>query len=227
MTDWLEFDWERSKRTGIPEAVLCEGKTEMQLDAIVRGALERGIPLLLTRLSLEQADTLRCNPEINEQLDYDANSNTAWTAVLAPKPASSGQIAVVAAGSSDYHVATEAMRTLTFHGVPDVRLFGDVGVAGLWRLLQHVDTLKQYRVLIAVAGMEGALFSVLAGLVPGAVIAVPSAVGYGVSAGGQAALQSALSSCAPGVVTVNIDNGFGAAVAAMKMLGLTQSEPQT
>jgi NCAIR mutase (PurE)-related protein len=94
-----------------------------------------------------------------------------------------------------------------------------VGVAGFWRLLSIAEELSQYRVLIAVAGMEGALFSVLAGLVPGLVIAVPSPVGYGVSAGGTAALSSALSSCAPGVVTVNIGNGYGAAIAARKLLG--------
>lgn len=97
-------------------------------------------------------------------------------------------------------------------------VFADVGVAGLWRLQSIADELRSYRVLIAVAGMEGALFSVLAGLVPSLVIAVPSPVGYGVSQGGQAALSSALASCTPGIVTVNIGNGFGAAAAAWKII---------
>jgi NCAIR mutase (PurE)-related protein len=100
----------------------------------------------------------------------------------------------------------------------EVGLVTDVGVAGLWRLLDKVEQLRGYRVVIAVAGMEGALFSTVTGLVPGLVIAVPSSVGYGVSQGGNAALSSALASCAPGIVVVNIDNGFGAACAAQKIL---------
>lgn len=99
-------------------------------------------------------------------------------------------------------------------------VYADVGVAGLWRLLSVAEELARYRVLIAVAGMEGALFSALAGLVPGLVIAVPSPVGYGVSRDGAAALTSALASCAPGIVTVNVGNGFGAAAAARKALGM-------
>jgi NCAIR mutase (PurE)-related protein len=128
-------------------------------------------------------------------------------------------IGIVAAGTSDLPVAREAARTLAFAG-HHAEIIADVGVAGLWRLLGCLDALRQCRVLIAVAGMEGALFSVLAGLVKAPVIAVPTSVGYGIAEGGKAALYAALASCAPGLVVVNIDNGFGAAAAAIKMLRL-------
>ena len=114
-------------------------------------------------------------------------------------------------------VATEARETLRFNGFQP-SLISDVGVAGLWRLLDRIDEIRQASVVIAVAGMEGALFSVLGGLISAPIIAVPTSVGYGVSRDGKTALTSALASCAPGIVTVNIDNGFGAAVAAIKML---------
>ncbi|MPT24476.1 MAG: nickel pincer cofactor biosynthesis protein LarB, partial [Starkeya sp.] len=131
---------------------------------------------------------------------------------------SEARIAVVAAGTSDLPVAREVVRTLAFNG-QGARLVADVGVAGLWRLMERIEEIRACRVVIAVAGMEGALFSVLGGLVAAPVIAVPTSVGYGVAEGGRAALTSALASCAPGVVAVNIDNGFGAACAALKMLG--------
>ena len=130
---------------------------------------------------------------------------------------------IVAAGTSDLGVATEAARTLGFHGYA-APLIADVGVAGLWRLMARLEELRTADVLIVVAGMEGALFSVVAGLVAAPVIALPSSVGYGVAAAGRAALHSALASCAPGVVVVNIDNGFGAAAAAIKMLRMARSD---
>jgi hypothetical protein len=124
---------------------------------------------------------------------------------------------VVCAGTSDLPVAREAARTLHFAGY-DAPVIADVGVAGLWRLMQRIDEIRSFEVVIAVAGMEGALFSVLAGLVDAPVIAVPTSVGYGVAHGGHAALHSALASCATGIVAVNIDNGFGAAGAALRLL---------
>jgi len=223
MNEWLEFDWDRGARTGVPEAVFAQGKTLAQLEQIVAGALTRDTPLLLTRLDAEPARQLGIFASDASNgtytLDYDLSSRTAWTKPHATRAELAGQVAVVAAGTADHRVAREAVRTMEFNGAASVPLIGDVGVAGLWRLLKHVDELRTYRVLIAAAGMEGALFSVLAGLVPGVVIAVPTSVGYGVSQGGQAALHCALASCAPGIVAVNIDNGFGAACAALKMLG--------
>ncbi|MEM7404498.1 MAG: nickel pincer cofactor biosynthesis protein LarB [Pseudomonadota bacterium] len=215
-TEWLQFDWDRGARTGVGEAVLASGKSAAQLEVIVGQADERGHPLLLTRLEAAAAEALA--PMARQPFDYDAVSRTAFLGQHPERPGSAGAAAVVAAGSSDLPVASEARRTLEFWGVRDVPLVGDVGVAGLWRLLERVDELRERRVLIAVAGMEGALFSVLAGLVGGLVIAVPSSVGYGVSAAGEVALKSALASCAPGVVTVNIDNGYGAACAALKLM---------
>jgi NCAIR mutase (PurE)-related protein len=195
----FQIDWDRERRTGVPEAILCQGKTPAQIDAII--VASTGRRLLLTRLSAAAYEAL--GRETRELLDYDLLSRTA---LLGESIAllDSG-IGIVAAGTSDLPVAREAARTLAFTG-HRAEIVVDVGVAGLWRLM------------IAVAGMEGALFSVLAGLVRAPVIAVPTSVGYGVAEGGNVALDAALASCAPGLVVVNIDNGFGAAAAALKML---------
>ena len=126
---------------------------------------------------------------------------------------------MVTAGTSDLPVAREAIRTLAFYDIA-AREIADVGVAGLWRILAHEDALRRFPAVIVVAGMEGALFSVVAGMVGGLVVAVPTSTGYGVAEGGRTALHAALASCAPGLVTVNIDNGYGAACAAIRALGL-------
>lgn len=214
LTTDVRFDWLRGVRTGVPEVVFSEGKPLPTLLRILAEAKGRGQPLLLTRLTPDVAAQLVAAGA--PSLDFDPLSRTAFLGQPRP-PRHPGAAAVVCAGSSDLPVAYEAARTLHFLGAPGPT-YADVGVAGLWRLLEIAGELRRYRVIVAVAGMEGALFSVLAGLVPGIVIAVPSSVGYGVGRGGHAALASALSSCAPGVVTVNIDNGFGAAAAAVKML---------
>ncbi len=212
----FQIDWDRERRTGVPEAVFCQGKTPAQIAAIVAAAADRR--LLLTRLSPAAHEALP--PEARDRLDYDPLSATA---VLGGEiPLVAGGIGIVAAGTSDLAVAREAARTLAFAG-QRAEITADVGVAGLWRLTARLDELRQCRVLIAVAGMEGALFSVLAGLVEAPVVAVPTSVGYGVAQGGMAALHSALASCAPGLVVVNVDNGFGAAAAALKMLRAGQA----
>lgn len=211
----VRMDWEREARTGVPEAVFAAGKTTAQIETIVAMALERDKRLLVTRL--EEASLASLSSGVRDALDYDPVSRTA--VVGGPVPLTACGVGIVAAGTSDMPVALEAERTLGFAG-HEASLIADVGVAGLWRLMERRDELVRMRIIIAVAGMEGALFSVVAGLVPAPVIAVPSSVGYGVAAGGTAALSSALASCAPGVTVVNIDNGFGAAVAAIKMLRL-------
>lgn len=213
--DDIRFDWERAARTGVPEAVLATGKSTGQLDSILQEAGARQAVVLLTRLTSEAFEALR--PEHRQAMDYDPVSRTAILGTPRPRPDLDGQIAIVAAGSSDMPVALEARRSLAASGVA-APVYADVGVAGLWRLLGVAEELRGYSVLVAVAGMEGALFSVLAGLVPGLVVAVPSSVGYGVSRNGEAALSSALATCAPGVVTVNVDNGFGAAAACLKIV---------
>lgn len=215
----FEMDWERIARTGTIEAVLCEPKTTAQVDAIVEHARALGRRLLLTRLDRERFDRLASS--VRQSLDYDETSRTAILGPLWPQR-QPPRIAIVCGGTSDAAVAGEASRTLAFAGEGSSR-FVDVGVAGLWRLMEHLDDIRAHRIVIVVAGMEGALFSVLAGLVSSAVIAVPTSVGYGVAAGGRAALSAALASCASGIAVVNIDNGFGAAQVALRILG----EPAT
>ncbi|MBS7700990.1 MULTISPECIES: nickel pincer cofactor biosynthesis protein LarB [unclassified Chelatococcus] len=216
MADFI-LDWEREARTGVPEAVFCAGKTAGDIAAIIAAARGEERPLLLTRLSPEIWAGL---PEASRAgLDYDARSRTACLGGRDAGPQPSRSVVIVAAGTSDLGVALEAQRTLWFHGI-DAPLIADVGVAGLWRLMARIEEIRHHDVVIAVAGMEGALFSVLAGLVKAPVIAVPTSVGYGVAAGGQAALSTALASCSPGIATVNIDGGFSAAILAKKMIDI-------
>lgn len=207
----FEIDWEREQRTGVAEAVLCDGKTAVQIDAILAAAGER--PMLLTRL--DEPRHAQLSAESRRRLDYDSLSRTAIHGDRAA-PTKSGP-GIVCAGTSDLPVAREAARSLAFAGYV-APIVADVGVAGLWRLMRRIDEIRAFRVVIAVAGMEGALFSVLSGLVEAPVIAVPTSIGYGVAAGGRTALDSALASCATGVVAVNIDNGFGGASAALRIL---------
>ena len=213
------LDASRRERTGLDEAIFCAGKSLAQIEAILAHAESAGRRLLLTRL--DPADHAALPAERTAGLDYDPVSRTAILGSVDP-PAdvaagSEPRAGVVTAGSSDVPVAREAARTLLYDGHP-CREIHDVGVAGLWRLLDRLDEIRAFDVVIAVAGMEAALASVLGGLVPGAVIAVPTSTGYGVAAGGETALRAALTSCAPGVTVVNIDNGYGAACAAARIL---------
>jgi NCAIR mutase (PurE)-related protein len=218
MSDDFRIDWDRERRTGTAEAVFASGKSTEQIAAILRSA--GGRRLLVTRLTVEAFRALPA--DLTAQLDHDPLSRTAVFG--SPAAVGPARVCVVAAGTSDLPVAREAARTLAFHG-EGAHLVADVGVAGLWRLMAEIETIRRHAVVIAVAGMEGALFSVLAGLVEAPVIAVPTSVGYGVAEGGKAALASALSACAPGIATVNIDNGFGAACLALRMLAIPPPSP--
>jgi len=200
--------------------VLAESKSAEQLLDIARQALERQQGVLMTRVQDEKAALLA--QQLPGSVHYHAQARTVVIGDPPPESQSRNQavrVAIVAAGTSDMPVVAEIEQSLLYLGEPSAR-YVDVGVAGLWRLTELADELAEYSLLIAVAGMEGALFSVLAGLVPTPVIAVPASVGYGVGAGGHVALNSALSSCVPGVAVVNIDNGFGAAALAVKLLGI-------
>ncbi|MGD9741016.1 MAG: nickel pincer cofactor biosynthesis protein LarB [Dongiaceae bacterium] len=218
----FEIDWDRERRTRVVEALLCEGKSSAQIVEILGSA--KGRRMLLTRLAAEVFDELPT--ELRSALDYEPLSRTAILGE--PPPQLESGIGIVCAGTSDLPVGLEAARTLAFHGHA-CTLIADVGVAGLWRLLRRLDEIRGFSVVIAVAGMEGALFSVLAGLVDSPIVAVPTSVGYGVGAGGQLALNAALAGCGPGLTTVNIDNGFGAACAAGRMrrhlIGYAHTKP--
>jgi len=209
-------DFGRGARIGLEEAVYCANKQAAQIEGVLAQHEARRHPCLLTRLSPQQFAAL--GDGWRSQLDYDPVSRTGFF-LEGRRLGAVPQVAVVSGGSSDAPVCGEAARTLAFHGVASTRV-EDVGVAGLWRLMDRLDEIRRHPVVIAVAGMEGALFSVLGGLVGGVVIAVPSSVGYGVAAAGDLSLRSALASCAPGIVVVNIDNGYGAACAALRVLGL-------
>lgn len=211
----LTFDVRRAERIGLEEAVLAESKPLALLVSLLEGARAEARRLLVTRLTGEQHAALPS--PLAGDLDYCTLSRVAWLGA----PAATGEgctVAIVTAGTSDAAVATEAQRVLRWSGV-EARLHADVGVAGLWRLLERADELRRADVVIVCAGMDAALPSVVAGLVPGAVIAVPTSAGYGVATGGQVALNAALASCAPGVTVVNIDNGYGAACAALRITG--------
>lgn len=210
----VTYDYDRSVRLGMPEAIYCEGKDTASLDAILAELVARpDYPVLLTRLT--QAKLAELDPALAARLDHDPLSATAI--LHGCRPAKLGRVAVVCAGTSDLRVAQEALRTLTFSGFA-AELVVDVGVAGIHRLLDRIDHIRQFDVVIVVAGMDAALASVMGGLVSQPVIAVPTSVGYGVATGGTTALNSMLASCGQGVTVTNIDNGFGAACGAIRML---------
>ncbi len=217
------LDLQRRQRLGMVEAVWGEHKSAAQIAAIATKLWGAGEVLLVTRVSPQKAeavDALLSSPALHYHpearcLTFAAPAS-AETA-LAPSGSATTQVAVLGAGSSDLGVASEALLALHCHGV-GAELVLDVGVAGLHRLLDQLPLLRSMQVLIACAGMEGALPTVLAGLLPQPVIGVPVAVGYGVSAGGMAALHGMLASCAPGLTVVNVDNGYGAAMAALRIL---------
>ena len=210
----IKLDLQRHERLGFDEAIFCAGKTALHLAHILDQAAANGLRLLLTRLSAEQ---LRELPEAHRaRIDYEPISRTGYYG--APHDLTGApRVAVIAAGTSDVYVSREAARTLRYYGQPNVEIT-DVGVAGLWRLLERIEEIRRMPVVIAVAGMDAALPTVLGGLVPSVVIGVPTSVGYGVASGGEAALGAMLASCAPGLVVMNIDNGYGAACAALRIL---------
>lgn len=212
----VTFDRNRGARIGLEEAVFCAHKSQLQLDAILRDAVTEGRRMLMTRLNPDQHGTL--SEDLRQAIDYCPVSQTA---ILGPLPplAVTPRIALVSAGTSDAGPMAEALRVLAYGGMGATEI-SDVGVAGLWRLLEREAVLREMDVVIVFAGMDAALPSVIAGLVPGVVIGVPTSVGYGVATGGRVALDSILASCAPGVTVVNIDNGYGAATSALRMANM-------
>jgi NCAIR mutase (PurE)-related protein len=210
----IKLDFDRSQRIGLEEAIFCEGKTADHIVEILTQAKSKQQSFLLTRLNRETNATIT---EIqNFDLDYDELSQTAIFG-QAHDLRDENRVAIISAGTSDAAVAREAARTLRYYGHAP-REVADVGVAGLLRLMERLSDIQKSDVLIVVAGMDAALPTVLGGLVSQPIIGVPTSVGYGVAKGGESALKSMLSSCSSGLTVTNIDNGYGAACAALRML---------
>lgn len=208
----LNLDLDRRRRLGMVEAVWGADKTVEQIVAAARRLNAAGETLLVTRVDQTKAKAVR------QQLPALCYHPQARCITMGTLPTPPWQhLALLTGGSSDLPVAAEASIALACHGV-EAELIADVGVAGLHRLMARLDHLARFPVLIVCAGMEGSLATVVAGLLPQPVIAVPVSVGYGVSAGGHAACVGMLASCAPGLCVVNIDNGYGAAMVALRIL---------
>jgi len=210
---FARLDLHREIRTGMPEVIYGSGKTTEQLIAIAERLVGHGQNVLITRLDAEHAAALGTR---FPALVHHAEARLAVIEVASVTPTGRGTILVVSAGTADQPVAEEAAWTAALAGNEVERLY-DVGVAGLHRLLDGHGRLRGASVVIVVAGMEGALPSVVGGLVDVPVIAVPTSVGYGASFGGLAALLAMLNSCAAGLTVVNVDNGFGAGIAASRI----------
>lgn len=206
---FARLDTDRLRRRGFPEVIFCQGKTPAQVVKIVTALSESGQTVLGTRVNAEQAKAVKAAfPKVR----YHEAARVLILAVgRSPRPA--GCVVVLSAGTTDIPVAEEAALVAETLGARVERVY-DVGVAGLHRLLHHLPVMKKARVMIVAAGMEGALPSVVGGLTRCPIIAVPTSVGYGTSMGGITALLAMLNSCVPGITVVNIDNGFGAGVAA-------------
>lgn len=213
---FAQVDTHRALRKGFPEVIFGAGKTPAQVVGIATKLLERGQNVLVTRVTAEHAKAVR--KKFKRAVYHE--SARCLTIEKKPLPKRPGTIAVICAGTSDLPVAEEAAVTAEIMGNNVVRIH-DAGVAGLHRILSRLEILQQANVLVVVAGMEGALPSVVAGLVSKPVIAVPTSVGYGASFGGVAALLGMLNSCGSGVTVVNIDNGFGGGYAASQINALT------
>ena len=220
---FANLDHDRERRKGFPEVVYGQGKTREQILAISKRLLAKSGRLLVTRVPEETYLFLKAHIPI---LKYDAEARAIYHAgspeIRKRASLARGSVLVVCAGTSDIPVAAEAALTARLMGCK-VKTVHDVGVAGLHRLLARLPELRKASVIVAVAGMEGALPSVIAGLVDKPVIGVPTSVGYGSSLGGMAALLAILNSCASGLTVVNIDNGFGAGYAAAQILRLSQA----
>ena len=207
-TPEVRLDFDRERRKGVGEVVYCPGKSDEQLTTIACSVRERRANMAFSRMSPAQADLVADGDPV---LTYNPVSRLGT--IKSVEPQSRGLVAVLSAGSSDVPVAEEAAGVAEFSGCR-VEKFYDVGVAGLHRLLDVLPEIRRADVVIVVAGMDGALPSVVTGLVSSLVIGLPTSVGYGIATGGGVALNTMLSSCSPGLVVVNIDNGVGAGLAA-------------
>lgn len=212
------IDTDRKARLGFPEVIFGATKPVEALENIIKAYQKKGEAALATKVQVEKAEKLL---KVFPNAIYDELSGSFLWRKEIPKLIED-QIAVISAGTSDQYVVNEALYTLEYLG-HKAGCIQDIGVAGLHRLLNRLEDLRKFKVLIVVAGFEGALPTVVGGLLPQPIIAVPTSVGYGVSADGKAALHTMLASCANGITVVNIDNGYGAAMAAFRILRLLDS----
>ena len=217
MAEHFDIDFERKSRLGFPEIIFGTTKSAEILLEILQSYQQQGTNALVTKLQQEKAKKLQ---QKFPQALYDGESGC-FLLELDEGNLTPGQVAIISAGSSDLFVVNEIYYTLAYLGLIAQRI-NDVGVSGVHRLMSRVEDLKKYKVLIVVAGFEGALPTVVGGLLPQPIIAVPTSVGYGVATGGSVALNTMLSSCANGISVMNIDNGYGAAMAAYRILNLMQ-----
>lgn len=222
MTEYpgIVLDDARQSRIGFDEAILCAQKTPAQIAEIIRMSSANGQTRFFTRLSEDKLNLLPA--EEQGLLSYAPDAQSACLGEQA-KPSPTTRIAIVSGGSSDAPVVAEARETLRYYGQHSL-VIPDVGVAGLWRLMNRIDDIAKMPVVIAIAGMDAALPTVLTGLVPSSVIGVPTSTGYGAAKNGETALFALLSSCAPGLTVTNIDNGYGAAAAALRIIYTVEKE---
>ena len=210
----IRFDFQRRERIGLIEAIWGADKSIDQLKRVSDEVLEKKEVVFITRIDKEKAKNLM---DIYEDAKFYEEANCLIIGQNFNKYSSNKKVAIISGGSSDLAVTLEAKLSLEIYGVR-CQSFIDVGVAGLHRLLSQLDEINKYDVLIVCAGMEGALATIIGGLLPQPIIAVPVSVGYGVSKNGETALNSMLSSCSPGIAVMNIDNGYGAAMAALRII---------
>ena len=208
-----ELDFNRKDRIGLTEAIFCKDKTIKQISNICKD-LDKKNATLLTRLNKNKFIKLPIN--IRKYLKYEPTAQTGIYGKASIK-IEKAQIALVCAGTSDMPSLLEAQQTLICAG-HNSDIYADIGVAGLWRLQKHLSKIIKYKIIIVAAGMDGALASVIGGLIPNPIISIPTSTGHGVSNQGNTALNSMLASCAPGLTVVNIDNGYGAACAALRII---------
>ena len=208
------IDFQRRNRIGVVEAIWGEHKTIEQISKILKKYQFESEIALVTRLSKEKGEKLLIE---FPSAEFHEISGCLTLGVFKKCTSFEEEVIILTGGTCDVGVASEAEIALNLHGIK-TKLLIDIGVAGLHRLLDRLETIKSAKVVIACAGMEGALPTVLAGLIPQPIIGLPVSVGYGISCGGKTALEGMLASCAPGLVVVNIDNGYGAAMAAIRIL---------
>ena len=210
----IRFDFQRRERLGLIEAIWGQDKSIDQLKRVSESVLSQNEVVFITRINSEKANYLL---DLYDNARFYEEANCLIIGKNQNKINTNKKVAIIAGGSSDLSVTLEAQLALEIYGL-NCQSFIDVGVAGLHRLMSQLEEIDKYDVLIVCAGMEGALATVVGGLLPQPMIAVPVSVGYGVSKNGETALNSMLSSCSPGIAVMNIDNGYGAAMAALRII---------